>query len=149
MVMKKRGMSTLFLVILAIVIIAIAGAVYYYTTQEKVVLTPKEQKIAESLDLTPKEFNETYTQTYDVFIKDKSMFEGFERSEIQKMISYSKLSLEEAKKYNNFEGFKLKPDSKIILVEFIPIQPTPHVLYLIEDGEIKVLVGSSKSRGLS
>ena len=138
MAMKKKGVSSLTLIVLAILIIGIVAILYFYIGKG-VILTPEEQKTAKSLDLTPKEFKEVSINAYGTLIKGKSFYEAFENPE--RMISYSKLeNLEEYKGYYNFENLKIKPGSKIIMVEFAPRSPTPYIIYLVEDGKIKVLV---------
>lgn len=179
MAMKKRGVSKLILISSVALLIILAAFLYIYIGKEKVELTPEEQqtvkpeqktleltpeelekataigltqeeaKTAKSLELKPEEFNKTYTKAYEAFIEGAQMFEGWERSEIQKTIGYSEISLEEAKHYGNLEGLEIKPDSKIILVKFAPISPSIYNLYLIENGEIILLIDGTKSEGLS
>jgi len=164
--MKKRGISRLVLISLAILIVGIVAFLYFYTGEEKtetvpeqkivkpeqktleltpeelekakaIGLTEEEAKTSKSLEITPEEFKEVSTKAEEAFTRG-TPFEGFEKSEL--IISYSKL--EDLEKYKGHPGIKdteIKPGSKIIRAEFVPMNPSPYLIYLIENGEVNML----------
>ena len=150
-VMKKRGISRLVLISSAALLIVLAAFLYLYTSEEKVELTPEEAKTAESLDLTPKEFKEISTKAEDAFKERVSpLFYN------KKAIGYSKgipdetipdvpdevaeMFIADFKESYNIQDVEIRLGSKIIIAEFGARSPPLYIIYLIEDGEIKVLV---------
>ncbi len=89
--MEKRGVSKLVLVssVALLIILASASLVYYYATKEKVELTPEEQKTAQSLDLTPKEFKEVSRKAEEFFKKNEPLLYN------ERALKYSKIQGEE------------------------------------------------------
>lgn len=128
MVMKKKGVSTLVLIVLAIFILAVAGLAYYHTTN--VGLTPEEQKTAERLDLTPKEFKDVSTKARGIFEEHFPELEG--------------------KSQPTYADYGTKNGNKVILAILYPgAYPSPMIQFEITDeGEVKVLAQDLEAGGL-
>lgn len=104
-------------------------------------LTEEEAKTAKSMDITSEEFKEVSTKANEYFEKERLPYG-------KEFLAYSKIEVEGMegyKIYPDLKNFEIKPSSKIIRIEIAPMQPSPFIILLIEDGEVKIIAENLRS----